>query len=465
MKYSAIVVAILLLPFGAFSQGTSCATAIPISLDGVLRTYPAVSTTGANVLCTANGTTPVTWFRFTSNALGACPLLNITASDSFAIEVAFYTSCSSMLTSSSMCFYSGYGIWAPNENFVVTPNTTYYLRVKTSTACNIILAGQHFTPPNDNCLGAVPIDEASIFPDNNSCNNGATGVTASQLCALILENTAWYQFYVATTGYSIITINNIHCDNGAANNNNGFQIGFFTGSCGALEWKNCFNGSGTTVQATTTFLPAGTKVYVAVDGVSGANCSYTINGFNITGLLGGTLKRFSGWKTERANILQWTISHETGGHYEIERSANGVDFHSIGRVNSRRLSNSETESYSMEDIGPPAKSFYRLKQVDQEGKFTLSHIISLNRESIPGFNVSFTNPVGHTLTVEVLTTHPGQYNYRIVNMQGQVLISSARTILHGLNYFSQEASKLASGQYCFIMENSQQKITRLFFKN
>jgi len=223
------------MPFAAIAQGASCAGAITLTLDGTLRAYSSSSATGANVLCTNNGITPVTWFKFTSNAQGECPLLNLSVSDRAACEVGFYTSCLSLLSSSSMCFYDGYGLWAPNENLVITPNTTYYLRVKTSTACTIYIAGQHYSPLNDDCFGAMSLSNLNIS-DNNACAHPGPGVVPSQLCALTLENTAWYQFYILSTGFGIINIHNIHCNNGASNNNSGFQIGFFTGTCSALQW-------------------------------------------------------------------------------------------------------------------------------------------------------------------------------------------------------------------------------------
>lgn len=464
MKYSAIIMAICLcLPFVSFTQGSSCASPITISLDGVLRTYATSSGTGPNVLCTNNGITPVTWFKYTSNAQAECVLLNITASDSMACEVAFYTSCGSMLSSSSMCFYGGYGLWAPNENFLASANATYYLRVKTSTAGNIKIAGQYITPANDDCLGALTID-TSLLNDNNSCDHGDVIVTPSQLCALTLENTAWYQFYVATTGYSIITISNIHCDNGAANNNSGFQMGFFTGTCSALQSTNCYNGSGSTVQATTTLLPAGTKVFLAIDGISGANCSYSINGFNVRGVLAGSLKKFSGWKSDQFNSLQWTTLYEQEEYYLIERSLNGVDFRSIGRVNSILNTNGNV-SYNFEDINPPDKAFYRLRQIDATGKPTLSRVVLINRTGIKGLQLNIHTSAVNFIDLNVATEYPGKYNYSILNMQGQTLIKSYKICDKGNNHFSIEISKLAAGQYCFVLADEKQRINKMFLKN
>ncbi len=463
MKFLILVFSICLLQTtSGFTQGSSCASPIVLTLDGVLRSYPTSSSTGANVVCASNGTTPITWFSITSNAQGECPLLNITASDSLAIEVGFYTSCSSLLSSSSMCFYNGYGLWAPNESFVIPPNTTYYLRVKTSSTCNIRIAGQHFTPPNDDCMGALSIDTAAIN-DNNACHHGGPGVTPAQLCALTLENTAWYQFYVQDSGYSIITIQNIHCDNGAANNNSGFQIGFFKGSCNALQWLNCSNGSGSIVQATTTFLPAGTRVYVAIDGISGSNCTYSLNGFNITGVLSSSLKYFSGWKANQSNILQWTTLKEPGGYYILERSVNGIDFSPIGRVNSI-INGGENVAYSFEDTNPPLKAFYRLRQFDLAGKTAMSHTIQVSRTQLPGFQMSFNNPAGSLLNVNASVEFPGTYHCSIINMQGQKISSFDKTLVKGNNQFSVEIAGLRIGQYCLVLGKETHRISKIFIK-
>ncbi|MEO7140514.1 MAG: T9SS type A sorting domain-containing protein [Ferruginibacter sp.] len=463
MKFTSILIFLLFLGSTTVSaQGSSCASPIILSLDAVLRNYSTSSATGANVLCTSNGTTPITWFKFTTNATGQCPLLNITASDSLAIEVGFYTSCSSLLSSSSMCFYNGYGLWAPNENFVTQPNTVYYLRVKTSTACNIKIAAQNFTPPNDDCFGALSIDTAAIR-DNNACQHGGPGITPSQLCALTLENTAWYKFYVQQTGYSIITISNIHCDNGAANNNSGFQIGFFKGSCASLEWINCANGSGATVQATTASLPAGTEVFLAIDGISGSNCSYSINGFNVTGILSGTIRYFSGWKTTRSNILQWTTLRETSGHYIVELSENGIDFNPIGRVEGI-VNRSNNTAYSFEDAHPLLKGYYRLKQIDNSARTGVSNIILLNRTEIAGLKIILNNPAANTLDLNMIIGTAGKYNCRITNMQGQVLKHFDKLLIRGENNFQINISDISKGQYAFTISNDIDRANKLFLK-
>jgi len=459
-----ILLAFLLLPAFLFAQtGATCATAIPLSLDNIIRSYTASSSTGDNVLCTNNGTTPVTWFSLMTNASIECILLSISASDGLACEVGMYSACNgSAIVTSSMCFYDGHGLWAPAQPSPLAGNTMYYLRIKTSTVCSISIGGQYYTPSNDDCSGALSISAVGTT-DNNSCHLAGPGVTTTQMCASSLENTAWYQFYVATDGQAVINISNISCDNGANNNYNGFQIGFFTGSCSSLEWLNCTSGSGTFVQALTLSLDAGTKVYVAVDGYAGSNCAYSIGGINIFGVLSGNLKNFSGWKTASSNILKWTILNETGGFYEIERSDNATDFNTIGKISSKGNLNNETD-YNFEDMAPLSESFYRLKQIDNTGKIALSKVIKIERSGFSNLQWTLENPVSDFLKMNIIAKNTAQYEFRIINLQGQVLQNGSMVCYKGINRFSKQLTALHKGNYYIVLYNKEISVSKPFVK-
>jgi hypothetical protein len=466
MKYARIILpAYLLLPFFMSAQpGSSCATPIALTLDNVIRNYSASATTGPNVFCNDNGTTPVTWFSFMTNSSIQCVLLSISASDNLDVEIGMYSNCAGTpISSSSMCFNDGSGLWAPAEPSPLLANTMYYLRVKTSTACTISIGGQYYTPPNDNCAGAFSISTVGMS-DNNSCHTAGPAVTPAQLCALSLENTAFYQFYVNTTAECVINISNIACDNQANNNNNGFQIGFFSGTCAALSWISCTSGSGTFVQATTPILTAGTKVYVAIDGNAGSNCAYSIGGINILGVLAKTLKNFSGWKNGSSNVLKWTALNETDGYYDLERSDNGIDFVSLQKIMSRSTSNTET-NYSFEDHNPFSKSYYRLKQTDLEGKMSVSQIIQLDRGSVQNLQLSMTNPAYSFIDANITSAKSATYCYEIINSQGQILSRGTLPCIKGANKFRKEISGLANGQYYFVIEDDgEMPVTQSFIK-
>ncbi|HET9434597.1 MAG TPA: hypothetical protein VFO37_12610 [Chitinophagaceae bacterium] len=163
MKRNCILICVILLvPFLSFSQpGSSCASPYSITMDSISRSYTISASTGSNVLCTSSGTSPVTYFSVVANSSAQNMILKITGPNTGRVEVAFYngTSCTNgnFETESSICFYDGTGLWAPSQNFVITPNQTYILRIKTAVTGTLTIQGYYYTTPNNSCATEMPI--------------------------------------------------------------------------------------------------------------------------------------------------------------------------------------------------------------------------------------------------------------------------------------------------------------------
>lgn len=87
---------------------------------------------------------------------------------------------------------------------------------------------------------------------------------------------------------------------------------------------------------------------------------------------------FTGKKINGQSLLEWKTDNETNtSHFVIERSPNGSIFESIG---TRGAANSNgIHSYSFTDVQPlQGINYYRLKQVDRDGRFTYSNIIRIS---------------------------------------------------------------------------------------
>lgn len=443
------------------AQGTSCSDALTLSLNGTVTNYATSPVTGTSVLCSYAGSTPVTWFQLTTNAAGECPLLSISATDNQPVEIAMYASCTgSMIFNSSMCFAGGSGLWAPSENYALLPSTTYYLRVRTGTACSLQVSAQSYTPPNNTCQGAFSITTTPLS-DNNACHKPPTSVTPAQLCAMTLENTAFYQFYVATTGVAIININSIACNNGPSNNSTGFQIGFFSGNCSGLNSLSCTQGAGTFVQATTPALVAGTKVTVAIDGVNGSNCRYAISGVNVFGVLEtDQLKHFSAWKKAASTLIRW--SAEAGGvaRYIIERSSDGIQFQAIGTVNGH----GGPGEYSFEDVHPLFRAYYRMRSIGTSGEVALSNTIMVERKAPDLLKLTMPNPVRSALNLQLETEQAGSWTYEVVGITGQVFIRGSLQCQGGTNAFRKDLSFIPDGRYILRLQNGEVQESRAFVK-
>ena len=96
--------------------------------------------------------------------------------------------------------------------------------------------------------------------------------------------------------------------------------------------------------------------------------------------------------------MSWsTASEKQNSYFDIERSANGQDWTKIGTVKGHGTSSSEN-SYLFTDNAPlPHINYYRLKQVDFDGKFEYSTTVSINMGTFTkGFSI-FPNPVADRL--------------------------------------------------------------------
>jgi len=475
----------------SFAQGTNCSTAITIPLDGTCNTYSVSTATGAAVHCNGSGYTGpngrVTWFKFTTNSNADCVSMDMESFSNIKMEVALYTGCSGTTGTGlsnihSVCMDDGDGIWATNleygsitgTNF--TANTTYYLRVRTENGFtgSIQICAKSEAPSNNLCAGATSIESLTTSNQNNACNSGSTEVSPANLCAGTLENTAWYTFTVLTSGVSSIVISNMYCDNANVNtfiagpspDNYGFQIGFFTGSCGSLTPTNCIGQSGSaggTVIASSTSLPAGTVVYVAIDGYYGSNCKYDILAINAAPLA-VKMKSFEGWRGNDFNLLTWVTSKETNNQYfEIERSADGNNYSTLGRVEGA-LNSSVERRYSFNDKEPLYTGFYRLKQVDAHGNVTYSRVIRIIRPVTATLFAKFENPVHDILKANLQTSETGAAQINIVDVTGKTMYAESIQLQKGNNQYSSNLAKLAPGTYYMVITKDGARKTFPFIK-
>ncbi len=90
------------------------------------------------------------------------------------------------------------------------------------------------------------------------------------------------------------------------------------------------------------------------------------------------LANFSAHTEGNIGILTWSTSEETNSFaFEVERSANGKKWATVGTVAAKGESN-RLVNYTFPDAGlSKGINYYRLKMIDRDGSFNHSHIISL----------------------------------------------------------------------------------------
>lgn len=116
--------------------------------------------------------------------------------------------------------------------------------------------------------------------------------------------------------------------------------------------------------------------------------------------------------------LNWAITGSSNHHYFlVERSNNGVDFSSINRIDNQDNSKFQFTSF---DTNPLiGQNYYRLKQVDNDGKFYYSQVVAVKFEDHSSFTI-YPNPTNGIIKInDVKPT--GDIDLKIINSIGKVV--------------------------------------------
>ncbi|MEP7079480.1 MAG: endonuclease [Ginsengibacter sp.] len=177
-----------------------------------------------------------------------------------------------------------------------------------------------------------------------------------------------------------------------------------------------------------------------------------------TGLLPVTIIDFTIARQANSILLQWYATYETSfKEYEVQSSTDGVHFIKSGIVTARNLSN-----YSYVDGNLPDANllFYRLKMIDQDGKYAYSKIVSVRLNNNFSNAVVFPNPVKNELKIQLKKLLPVSSTLRIIDMAGRVIKS--QNISSNTGYIIENVSGLSAGRYFIKIISPKEVINSSF---
>lgn len=148
--------------------------------------------------------------------------------------------------------------------------------------------------------------------------------------------------------------------------------------------------------------------------------------------------------------LKWSTLIETNNsHFEIQRSIDGKSFIAIGELKGAGTSKN-LKNYQFIDLFPfKGVNYYRLKQVDFDGKLSYSKIQAVN--IISGQNTIlltvYPNPVKDQLNISLNSTTSSKLNYRITSIDGRVWLKNSGSLAAINIEINQKLSLLNPGVY------------------
>ena len=204
------------------------------------------------------------------------------------------------------------------------------------------------------------------------------------------------------------------------------------------------------------------KVTTNIDAVN-LTATATVSSFSVWALVDSTeanvvpveLMSFAARTDAKDGVmLEWATSSETNNYgFYIERSIDNENFKQIGFVMGSGNSSKEISySYIDADAYEVGTYYYRLRQVDFDGKFEYSSIVSVNVKAPDKYTLlqAYPNPFNPVTNIEFNLKENGYVRLLVYNTLGQVVQTLIDDDLNaGKHKVTFNAKNLASGIYIY----------------
>lgn len=172
---------------------------------------------------------------------------------------------------------------------------------------------------------------------------------------------------------------------------------------------------------------------------------------------------FAGKKEDGNAILDWrTTNSLRNSHFIIQKSIDGIVFKELGVVKANTIqvyNYTDVRAFSISNI-----LYYRLKQVDLDGKYSYSKILTLKNSGEEEVSI-LPNPVVSKLNIYYDSRIAENISIKVIDAKGATMVNVAFSAINGRNNFSIPFSNYPSGVYYLTINTpGGKKITKEFIK-
>jgi hypothetical protein len=270
-------------------------------------------------------------------------------------------------------------------------------------------------------------------------------INENQIVSLTETSPGLFTVVVTNVGDSTDATNYIAENNAAAFCQARAQDGY-TSNATMVNWipSGLNNGLGT---GTYTFTLPGWKVTdrLFIDRVNRPLAPITSTGTPLP----ITIEKFTATKHNGGVDLYFKVNQENVDYYELERSQDGINFETLETIDAIDMDGSA--EYAGRDENPySGRNFYRLKNIDIDGKFSLSTVIAVdNREDFT--LTTYPNPATNEIKLDGFE---GNANFMIQSLTGAI-------VLQGQVWEQQpiDISRFPAGMYMVSVTPEDKKYT------
>lgn len=296
-------------------------------------------------------------------------------------------------------------------------------------AANVLSATLSASTKDKDCAGANNM--ARKLSASNVQNNFTLTITPSAGFEMTITDVNVSLLLSGSSGTASVTVGGVA----------------FTSGTTTVGSVNCANLSFSGIKVSTSSV----IVNVTVSGYA-LNPSLTfdnlvIGGSVIAPVLPIELSKFNVKKAEKSVMLSWaTASEKNNDHFEIQKSSIGTQFQTIGQVKGSGTT-ATGALYDFEDKTPSVGvAYYRLKQVDADGKFEYSAVRSIlfNKNKIAVFSTIAKEKIS------IIVSDDQSVPFDIINLNGQKVLAGK-----AIGQYTIDVSSLHSGMYFIRTEGGE----------
>jgi hypothetical protein len=163
-------------------------------------------------------------------------------------------------------------------------------------------------------------------------------------------------------------------------------------------------------------------------------------------------------ESNRIKIDWQTASENNNHHFEIERSDNAADFTKIISVPTQNGNSNQPQNYLVYDNEPKnAQLYYRLKQIDKDGKFTNSKTVAVNCQYSSEKNIVvsvYPNPTEDVLKVFINSIEDVSAMVKVYDLNMSLVFQNQIEVTNGNNLVDISLHNVSQGMYFVEISNS-----------
>lgn len=316
-----------------------------------------------------------------------------------------------------------------------------------NTSTTYMFAGRPVTTINWGSIGTVPTSVTLVYYTGVNAPNLVAGKTQmnSYIAATSTGGTGFN--YNMNMNYEPALLGNVSSE---AN----LKIAMYK----TTVWN--FDGA-STVNTTTKILNSTT--------FTGIN-NWNFTGTDVLNPLPVELLSFTASASDKDVVVRWATASETNClGYDVERSVDGKSFEQVGFVNGAG-NTSRVSDYKLMDESAFAKAgsselYYRLKQLDKDGSFTYSDVVSVKLDADMELNTitAFPNPFEDGFRISFNAPDNAVATIQISDLQGRKVTQKTINAIKGMNAIDMNnLTELEMGMYVVTLSvNGESKTVKL----